>query len=62
MVPIAGCLRMLMLLCPTLLSWLLQEIQKHPWFMQGLNPAALQFNDAIVAVGRVFSTLVPSRA
>jgi serine/threonine-protein kinase SRK2 len=27
----------------------LEEIQKHPWFMQGLNPAALQFNDAIVA-------------
>ncbi|EFN57458.1 hypothetical protein CHLNCDRAFT_57249 [Chlorella variabilis] len=27
----------------------LQVIQSHPWFMQGLNPAALQFNDAIVA-------------
>lgn len=27
-----------------------QEIQAHPWFMQGLEPGALNFNDAIVQV------------
>lgn len=26
----------------------LQQIQAHPWFTQGLEPGALQFNDAIV--------------
>ncbi|KAL4425749.1 hypothetical protein ABPG75_009765 [Micractinium tetrahymenae] len=26
----------------------LHEIQAHPWFMQGLEPGALNFNDAIV--------------
>jgi serine/threonine-protein kinase SRK2 len=25
-----------------------QEIQAHAWFMQGLEPGALNFNDAIV--------------
>ena len=27
-----------------------QDIQAHPWFMQGLEPGALNFNDAIVQV------------
>ncbi|KAI7838415.1 hypothetical protein COHA_007788 [Chlorella ohadii] len=26
----------------------IQEIQTHPWFMEGLNPAALQYNDTIL--------------
>ncbi|KPF41180.1 serine/threonine-protein kinase, partial [Rhizobium sp. AAP43] len=26
----------------------LQEIQRHPWFLEAINPAALRFNDKIV--------------
>lgn len=25
-----------------------QEIQHHPWFVEGLNPAALAYNDSIL--------------
>lgn len=39
---------------------LVQVIQSHPWFMQGLNPAALQFNDAIVAVRHLVVLGAPS--
>ncbi len=34
--------------CHSSPCFLLQDIQAHPWFMQGLEPGALNFNDAIV--------------
>lgn len=33
---------------PLCLAAPLQGIFSHPWFKEGLNPAALQFNDSIV--------------
>lgn len=29
-------------------SLVVQEIQHHPWFAEGLNPAALAYNDSIL--------------
>ena len=35
-------------MCPLPRFALLQEIQRHPWFTEGLNPAVLVYNDGVL--------------